>query len=356
MRGKILRVALVGIVVVGFLLTAFAPPAQTSEPKSAWKPPKQVVIGTTSTKALGYIVSSAICGAVTDKTGVKFSVLPGAKTMDRFLPLRQRRTDLQIGPSAEVLLALRGEADFKKWGPQSVRVVWVGGPTTDGFAVRGDSGIKTISDLKGKKVAAYPGYWVIHHYYMEAGLAFGGLTWDDVKPTNVAGFAAGMKSVHQGKTDTAFMATYSPTAYELEASIHGIHWIPFPASDTAGWARFQKISPFWYPVTLTKGAGISKDNPAEVWGYNYLTTAYDWQSEELVYWWVKQMHETYNMWKGSHGHLPAWNIKHALDTKGWFAPYHAGAVRYFKDQGLWTDEMEAKQKKLLDKYPQKMTK
>lgn len=36
-----------------------------------------------------------------------------------------------------------------------------------------------------------------------------------------------------------------------------------------------------------------------------------------------------------------------------FVPFHPGAIKYFKEIGIWSDEMEAKNQKLLKEVPKK---
>jgi len=46
-------------------------------------------------------------------------------------------------------------------------------------------------------------------------------------------------------------------------------------------------------------------------------------------------------------HLTDASIEKSVE-KFWI-PFHPGAVKYYKDRGVWTKETEARQKELLDK-------
>jgi TRAP-type uncharacterized transport system substrate-binding protein len=76
----------------------------------------------------------------------------------------------------------------------------------------------------------------------------------------------------------------------------------------------------------------------------------------MIYWFVKQMAEHYDTWKKGHAYLKKWTVGHTLKSDMWFVPRAEGFVRYFKEVGKWTPAMEKRQKELLAKYPQKMTK
>lgn len=320
--------------------------------------PDHVAVVLTGTGTVGYQSGSALMSVFKDKTGVNFSTVPAAKTMGRSNLLRQGKVDFALNPAGDNVFALRGIEEFSKLGPQSVRTLWDGGPIDQGLATRADSGIKTIADIKGKRVATFPTYPMVH-LYMQASLAYANLTWDQVKPTPVSSFAAGQRAVIEGAVDVAPVSGQSAAAYELQASVHGIHWIELPnktAADKAAWARFQKILPAFYPNTVTTAAGASKDKPVQIWGYSYQLTCYDWTNQDLVYWFVKQMATSYDVYKGVHAYLKKWTVAHCLNSDLWFVPRPEGFIKYFKEVGRWTPAMEKKQQALLAMYPQKMTK
>jgi len=273
--------------------------------------------------------------------------------------LRAGICDIGLFTGTDTLTSLEGILEFEPWGPQSWRAVYLGGPIAMGMGVRADSGIETVDDIAGIKMASYPTYPAVQFLYMEAFLAYCNLTWDDVIPVEVGGYADGMRAVIEGAVDLGFFAATSPVSYELEASIHGVHWIPLPNvtdEDKAGWARFAGINPCFYPNKVTVGAGCSEDNPQDIWGYNYHVAAYDDLDENLAYWLTKQIYENFDAYKEKHGYLGKWTHEWILGSERWFCPWHDGSVQYFRDEGLWTDEMELKQIEMLINYPQKMTK
>ncbi len=67
---------------------------------------------------------------------------------------------------------------------------------------------------------------------MEAFLAFGGLTWDDVKRTDMPSYTAGMKGLAEGKVDVVCCNPNASTLYEVASSPKGLRFLEFPASDT----------------------------------------------------------------------------------------------------------------------------
>ena len=71
--------------------------------------------------------------------------------------------------------------------------------------------------------------------------------------------------------------------------------------------------------------------------------------DDIVYKILKTMYEHEEELGQVHAMLKEWNKKNALRLIT--IPVHPGAIKYYKEQGMWTDEMEAKQKKLLAEEP-----
>ncbi len=341
-----------GLILGSFGCAAPAPsptPTPTPSPTTEWKPTGLVGVAGGSTAAVGFATAVGLTGGITDVTGVQFRVVPGDTTVDRAKLLREKTVDLGVFTAGDVLFDLKGIYDLKEWGPQSVRSVWMGGSFVGGWATRANSGIKTVADIKGKKYPTYPGYPMVNQY-AEAILAFANLTWNDVVATPVANYAAGMTAVLQGAVDIAFFGATTPNAQELAASAYGIYWVPLPKADKEAWARLLKVAPYWYQVSATYGAGISKEKPVEIWAYDTFVVAYDWTDANLVYWFTKQTHKNYDVIKNKHAALPEWTIDKAMSLDMMWVPYHEASIKYFKEIGKWTADHDKLQKSLLDMY------
>lgn len=314
-----------------------------------WKPPKLISMVAISIRSTGFAAGTGMVSTITDKTGVNFRIEPAPTSLDRQERVNSGQVEFCLSAGGHAYTLQTGLADFdvKGWGPQPVRTVWSAGFMNAGYMTRGDSGIKTMADLKGKRVAAYPGYAGMH-MNMEGLMAYAGLTWDDVKRTPVGGFAPGMAAVIEGSVDVAYAPAQGKPAIELAASPHGIHWLPMPASEKDAWKRFRDIWGCWLPGKAFIGGGISKDKPADIMAWTYNITCLPDLEEQLCYWMTKQVAENYNDFKGKHGYLRSWTLDQAIDnTEAWLVPYHDGSVRYFKEIGRWADAQEKRQQQLL---------
>jgi len=331
-------------VCVGMALVAAIPAASM-----AAETPNLLSCTTYSVGSTGYATSMGLMEAISKNEGIKVKVVPAGTDKAKILPLKEGMMQLSLFTGAGQYYAMMGLDEFseKDWGPQPLRLVY-GCPTgaIAGMMVRGDSGIKTLGDLKGKRVTlipASPACKSLHEGYM----AFGGLGWGDVKTVQVSSWGAAWKAVIDGSADTAHCLVNSSNAVELAASPHGIHWLPAPPEDKAGWKRLNDFCPYLMPYKVTEGAGVSQEKPALVASYYYGLICYPDLSDDLVYKLTKGIWNGYEIYSGMHPSLKEWNQKGALETTHFLSPYHPGAIKWFKEAGVWTEAHEKRQADLL---------
>jgi len=296
----------------------------------------------------GYNQSVAIGKALKDTHGIDLRVLPGKNDVSRNIPLRAGKVEFSATGVGASFMAQEGVFDFgkKAWGPQEIRLLLLASADANlSVGVAADLGIKEIKDLKGKRVA-----WVVGspslNQNVEAILAFGGLTWADVKKVEFPGFAQSWDGIKNNQVDAAFAQTTSGKAYEVANSPRGLFWPPMPPEDTAGWARLKAIAPFFQPNAGTEGANMSKDKPHIGPTYPYpVLIAYAEQKDDMVEAMTKAMVELFPQYKGASPGIDGW----ALEKQNfeWLVPYHPGAIAYFKSIGKWTPAADANNQKLI---------
>jgi uncharacterized protein len=287
----------------------------------------------------GYNQAVAIGTALKNKLGVDLRVLPGKNDVSRNIPLRDGRVPFSANGVGGSYLAQEGVYEFgaRDWGPQAVRSLILNNSDALLTVVTAkDANIATAADFKGKRVA-----WVIGapslNQNITALLAFAGLTWNDVKKVEFGGFGQAMDAIIANQVDAAFSSTISGQAYKIAASPRGIRYPTFAHSDKEGWARVNKIAPFFVPAFGTEGADLSKEKKAEAATYPYpvLMTMAGTESD-LVYNMTRAMVELFPEYKdGAPGNL-GWDINRQVFA--WAIPVHDGAIRYYKERGVWTPE------------------
>lgn len=285
----------------------------------------------------GYNQSVAIGAALKKNLGVNVRVQPGKNDISRMAPLRDGKLQLSAN-GIGTYFGQEGVFDFASpdWGPQKLRMILMNnGDANIVMGVAADAGVKKMADLKGKRVVWTVGAPALNHN-IASGLAFAGLTWDDVKKVEAPGFSAGWAAIVNNQADAAFSSTVSGTVKKLEASPRGLYWIPMPHDDKEGWARVKKLAPYTSPHMATIGAGVSKEHPQEGASYPYpvlITT--DKGDADLVYNLAKALDVYYDDYKDGVPGIAGWAMSKQVFE--WAVPFHDAAIKYFKEKGVWTD-------------------
>lgn len=302
-----------------------------------------------NTGTTGYNQSVAIGKSLKDKYGVSLRVVPGKNDISRMAPLRNNKVQF-VANGGGTYFASEGVFNFasKSWGPQKLRLLM--SATSDAnisLGTAADVGIKKLSDLKGKRVGIVRGSPALT-IGAEAALAFADLTFDDVKVVEFGGYGAMWKGMVSGQVDAAIASTVSGPTKKLQASPRGIFWPDWPHADKAGWARVAKVAPYFVPHTATLGTGLSKDTPQEAGAYPYpILITRDDQDAALVYSMTKAIHSEYDTYKDALPAMPGWSL--ANQTFKWAVPYHEAAIKYWKEVGAWTADMEAHNNALIER-------
>lgn len=330
-----------GLVASLVLAAALAAPGAVLAQSGPIKLPDTVAWTAYDVGSGGYNQAVAIGNALKNRLGVNLRVLPGKNDISRTLPVREGKVQFSANGVGGAYLAQEAVFEFgaKDWGPQPVRSLLLNNSDALLTIVTAkDANIRTMADLKGKRVA-----WVIGapslNQNITALLAFANLTWKDVTRVEFPGFGQAMDGIINNQVDAAFSSTISGQAYKIAASPRGIQYPTVPHADKEGWARLNKTAPFFIPFMGTEGADISKDKPVEGATYPYpVLMAYDSAPADLVYNMTRAMVELYNDYKDGAPGNNGW----ALDRQrfDWVVPLHDGAIRYFKEIGKWTDALQ----------------
>ena len=287
----------------------------------------------------GYNQAVAIGNALKNKLGVSLRVLPGKNDVSRTIPLRDGQVTFSANGVGGSYLTQEGVFEFaaRDWGPQPVRALLLNNSDALLTIVTAkDANIKTMADLKGKRVA-----WVVGapslNQNITALLASANLTWADVKRVDFGGFGAAMEGIISNQVDAAFSSTISGQAYKIASSPRGIQYPVVPHNDKAAWERLNKTAPFYVRGWGAEGADLSADKKVEGATYPYpVLMSMANADADLVYNMTKAMVELFPDYKdGAPGNV-GWDIKRQIFA--WAIPMHDGAIKYFKELGVWTAE------------------
>lgn len=268
---------------------------------------------------LSHTTASAIAKVLKEKAGLNVLVQPTA------------------GESTLIPLVARGEADIgianifemeeaKKNHPE-LRLIGSLHSLRGAFWVRKDSPMKTMADLKGKRVVMGFSAMRTIDPMIKALLATGGLTEADIKPVLVPNVVRGAEDFASGAADMFFFAFGAPKVREVDASVGGIRALEIPEG---GIAAAQKIVPQGY---LTPAAPnpffIGVEKPMQVYTWDNMLFTNAKVKDEVI---VKIIETLENNKPDLIAVQPALRDFSANKLyKAYDLPYHPGALKYFKD-------------------------
>ena len=318
-------------------------PAPTTPTQPSTQEPAKPDIGTISisTWPLGstvHTIASGFALAMQEK-GAKTRLIPIGTSVARLLTAKYGEADLCGLGSSDYVWASQGIGDYSggEWeGPQKLRLALQGPMATICFMVKGDSGINSFADLKGKKIITVPGSPHIDGMN-EARLATAGLTWDDVTKVVAPDQIEGGRMVMEGKADGCHMSTSEPHAVEFAAMPGSIKWLDVDPSDKEAWAIIRKIAPYVSPTYGKKGPNLPEEG-IDGMGSPYGFISYDFLDYDKAYFIMDAVWDGYDVYKEIHPR--AAQFTHEVLKQPCGLPYHEALVQFYKDKGEWTDDMQ----------------
>lgn len=197
------------------------------------------------------------------------------------------------------------------------------------------SGINRVSDLKGKRVASGFKGSPLFVYITSGALATDKLSYADVKKVPQVGLVQHWRAFISGKIDMAIAAAGSGFVKQMQAKIDGgVKHLSFDDSPEA-LARMQKWFPKseWVVVKPKKGlTGVLK--PTNFVAYDFLLWTHKGMSDDVAYKVAKVMHTKEKQLKAGGPLWRSYKANGRLQKDHGYA-YHPGAIKYYKEVGLW---------------------
>ncbi|MEQ9124976.1 MAG: TAXI family TRAP transporter solute-binding subunit [Alphaproteobacteria bacterium] len=303
--------------------------------QAADKLPSTLVTTAYNTGTSGYSQMVAVGAMLKNKVGVNLRVLPGKNDVSRLSPVKAGKAQF-TATGSDSIYAQEAVYTFgtDTWGPMPIRLLLVNRSNgCTNFAVAGDIGVKTMADLKGKRIGWVRGSPALQKA-AESLLAFANVSLDEVQLVEIGGWAASINGIIDGDIDASITATQSTFMLKMEASPRGVMHPPLPHDNAEGWARVQKIVPWYYKGTCIDGPGNpegGQDGVASI--YPILISTSD-VSDGIAYGMTKAMIDNFEDYKEGAPGAYGWALDRQIED--FYLPTHPGAIRFFKEKGAWS--------------------
>jgi TRAP transporter TAXI family solute receptor len=223
-----------------------------------------------------------------------------------------------------------------------------GSPLMVGLLVRKDSPVKTAQDVKGKRFTGeYPAHLAVW-YNMFGHLASAGLTWNDVKVVPVPAVNDGVDALVQGRADVTQHALNSAKVKEADAAV-GVRHVSDDCSPE-GEKRLRAAVPGYYGRVVKAGTATGVLADTCFIAYDTYFAAGKNLPDNVVETVLRALWDNAEQLGPIHPMLKEWTRDRAVDADVTI-PYHPGAVRFYKEKGVWKPAMDQVQQKLMSLNP-----
>jgi uncharacterized protein len=301
---------------------------------SAWAAP--VGIATSNPGSLYHNIGTAVAKAA-NTHGLDATIQP-ATSPNQYLPaVGAGQFEFGVANLQEFDYALEGKAWFKGQATPDLRVVALLYPLKEAIFVRKDSNIKTVGDLRGKRMT--DGYTAQHTIIpqLEAIYATAGMTRNDIVKVQVPSVVAGANAFMAGQSDGFIFAQGAGKVREADAAVGGIRALSIP-NTPASLAAIKKHWPTGNLVHMVPGrADPGVLEPGWFIAYPMVLFTNAKVPDDVVEKMAKVLYES----QAEMGQVfaPMKGFDPKKDMVGDIAPaqYHPGAVKFYKEVGLWKD-------------------
>ncbi len=294
-------------------------------------PTKQYTIATGGVAGTYYPIGSGIAQSANNASlGYNMSVeATGASVMNARL-LSNKSVDFATIQNDVAYSAVKGQRDFNTSGNLTmITGVTCLYPETIQIITLNSTGIRNVSDLKGKRVVMGDrgsGSWFNALEILKAY----NLTEEDVQPSSVK-LAQAAEMMKNGQVDAAFWTGGAPTAAITElATGSDIYIVPVSGVERDA---LMAVSPFYAKQTLPAGTYKSVDHDTETVTVMAMLVAHQDVPEEDVYNLLKAMYDSSNP-ISNYPHAVAKKITKNSSLQGMSIDLHPGAKKYFDEQGI----------------------
>lgn len=316
------------LLVLGTVLAACSESSSGTTPddqKDKSEELKFISILTGGTGGTYYPLGGAFANIISKETGIETNAETSGASAENMTSLKDENAEIAFSQTDIASYAIEGTQMFEGSPVDNVQAIGTLYPETIQIVTTKKSGIKSVEDLKGKKVSVgAPGSGTVLN--AEQILEVHGLTFADIEKQDLD-FDESTAGIQDGTIDAAFVTAGTPTgAVESLAATEDIVIVPIEKAKID--ALIEKY-PFYIQEEVTSGTyGLEATVPTVA--VQAMLVVRDDLSEDLVYDITKALFE--NMDGVQHAKAELIKAENALNGVG--IEVHPGAQKYYDEKGI----------------------
>lgn len=297
---------------------------------------KPISLGSGSVGSSHYSIMSGVAALITKQLGINATTEATKWSADNVDLLRNKEIEFSSCTSDAVYDAWKGEDYFKGKPQRFIRIIHSGYTSCATTITRADSGIKTHADLKGKRFYAWMPTSPIYQRWCKVILEANGLNKDNLNLMNVVSTPEAVTALTEKRCDAVLIVGSIPTAAVIELT----NTIPcriLPIGEKE--IKVMKEGyPFVYPLTLPANTYKGQDREMYIQGAKTHIICREDLPDELVYRITKVLMENPKDVGAIHPAAKEIMVKNFFGNIQ--APFHPGAIMYYKEIGVWTPQIQ----------------
>lgn len=313
----------------GIIVTFMALLAALAVTTVAAAAPTYMSVATGGTSGTYYVVGGAIASAITKGGKIQCTAETGNASVANLNLVATEGIEIAFVQNDIAYWAYNGELMFQGKPAKNIRAVASLYPEHIQAVVTKESGIKSIADLKGKRVGiGAPGSGVEGD--VQAIFKVAGLTYDDLAKADFLDFAATTSRFKDNQIDAGFVVAGYPTASIMDlTTTKDVTLLSF---DDEMLATLQKEYPFFVPSTVPANtySGITTETKTPAVMAILITN--DSVPDEQIYEFLTAMYGNLTDIAAVHAKGKEITLEGALN--GLTCPLHPGAEKFFKEKGI----------------------
>lgn len=308
---------------------------------------KRINIGSNPAGSVYFLLAGGFAKLFQKELKIRSNAQPHAGS-SVYLPLMDKgEIVLGLNSSLDSGMAVAGTAPFrsKMKNVRMIARVWI---LPYAYVVKENSGIKTLADLRSKRVLVKVKTNVSLAQANRTLLSTAGLSSSTVTAIDSGGVVAGINSIVEGRAMAATAALTMPALRKAHASVPGGLRV-LGLGPKANNEFMAKGMAGLYTMTIkpSKRLPFVKGNTLIAAFDSYLNAGPQVKDDD-AYALAKTLHSNWKKLQKDYPPLRGTPQK-ALAPANNAMPYHPGAVKYWKEVGLWTATNTADQAKVMSR-------
>lgn len=291
-----------------------------------------VGIVTTPAGSFSNSAAQAMAKVLVDKAKLRAVVQAQAST--GFEEVETGAAEFNVSNSFDGTFYATGTGDYEGQGAKPA--MRYGGaliPYRVAMHVRADSPIRSIKDLKGKRVSSDFNAQKTIGRIIEAHLADAGLAWSDVVRVPTPNVVRQAEDFMSGKVDVLFFALGSAAIKQANAAVGGVRVLEVDTAPEA-MKRVQALLPGAYVIHVSPHPSIEGvTKPTSLIAFDMVLITNAKVKDDIVYRTVKALHDNKQDLAATFPPFALFNPQNmAKPLQG--VAFHPGAEKYYREAGL----------------------